>query len=383
MRVAPWVLACCVALPLAGARAQGFMAVDELEFGSEVDFGQAGRRSGRRAASEVSFEAELGLVLRLPAGFAVQAVLDARPAGREEADGGLRGLRAQAAWLDQLFLRWDGGPVRLFAGKIHPRFGLGWYRAPGLSGDELADVYELDEKIGAGVRLALLGGPQPAGQHSLQLEVFHADRSALSGSLVSRRWALDGPDGRTRYLSRNRRATGGPDNTAGFRNMVLSLEGEDVRLAGGSLFYTLGHARRLPGDDTRAEGLGATERGYVAGAGWAFPLGGVTVTPMGEWLRQADADGLRGLRRQVVTLGVEAKRGRAGLSYVHAWLAERGTGRGNARLHTVSGFYELPWGRGLTASLGWSHLRDGDDSSDGFGAQIAFSFPQPEPGDGW
>jgi hypothetical protein len=104
---------------------------------------------------------------------------------------------------------------------------------------------------------------------------------------------------------------------------------------------------------------------------------------MGEWLRQADADGLRGLRRQVVTLGVEAKRGRAGLSYVHAWLAERGTGRGNARLHTVSGFYELPWGRGLTASLGWSHLRDGDDSSDGFGAQIAFSFPQPEPEDGW
>ena len=71
------------------------------------------------------------------------------------------------------------------------------------------------------------------------------------------------------------------------------------------------------------------------------------------------------------------------LRYVHAWLAERGTGRGNARLHTVSGFYELPWGRGLTASLGWSHLRDGDDSSDGFGAQIAFSFPQPEPEEGW
>ncbi|EFH12437.1 hypothetical protein ACFFMP_15045 [Pseudoroseomonas cervicalis] len=347
---------------------------------TELDVDRNGRRGGRRAYTDLYNKTELEVTLTLPRGFAIEGSVKSEPAPRE-ADGSDRAFRGQAAWVETLLLSWTEGPLRLFAGKLHPRFGFAWDRAPGLYGTDFAEGYELSEKIGFGASLSLsdlAGLDEDWGRHSLQLEMFQADRTALSSSLFSYRHAVLDASGRTRYSARNRRAYGGADNTRGYQNAVLSLEGSGIALPLGSLDYTLGLSSRRAGLDSAAAGTAATERGSVAGLAWTIPLPlEMSATPLVEWLRQRDADGIGGLRRDVLTAGLSLQRGPVTLAYAYEWLKERGPAPQQAAQNTASVTYDLgelaAWLKGFDATLGWRRLREEGQSANDYGAQLHYS----------
>jgi hypothetical protein len=343
---------------------------------TEFNLNLNGRRDDRRGYSDLYTKTELGLYLTLPGGFALNSVFKLEPADRP-VDGSDRVFHSEAAWVDQLYLSWAQGPLQLFAGKIHPRFGLAWDEAPGLYGDDFAEGYELSEKIGGGANLSLsdlAGVTERIGQHSLQVEFFQADRSSLSSSLFARRWSYEDRQGRQRYTARHRRAAGELDNTEGVGNWVVSLAGREVPLPLGELTYTLGYSARHARFAGLEAGSGGTERGLVAGLAWELKLPWqVTATPLAEWMQQRNADGLRGLRRQVLTAAIELERGPVNLAYVYNALRERGDDPAKAVMHSASAGYELPWVEGLVLSVGWRRLREEGQAANDYGTRLGYA----------
>ncbi|MCQ4159289.1 hypothetical protein NON00_05045 [Roseomonas sp. GC11] len=372
-------------LPLAPARAEDEVRLQAGEFAlageltTELDLDRHGRRGGRAAYSDLYNKTELGLALSLPQGATLRGVFKSEPAGRE-ADGSNRAFYGQSAWVDQLTLNWSHGPLELFAGKLHPRFGFAWDKAPGLYGTDFAEGYELSEKIGFGANLSLsdlAGLDSEFGAHSLQFEMFQADRTGLSSSLLARRHAVLDAEGRLRYTARNRRAYGGADNTRGYQNAVLSLEGKGVSLPLGTLDYTLGYSSRRAGLDSVEAGTAATERGSVAGLAWEVGLPmNITLTPLVEWLRQRDADGIAGLRRDVLTAGVEFGLNPVRLAYTYAWLKEAGVAPNQAAQNAASATYDLghavSWLDGFEWTVGWRRLREDGTAANDYGTQLKY-----------
>ncbi|BBK32688.1 hypothetical protein EDC65_5195 [Stella humosa] len=347
-------------------------------FKTEFNLDRIGRRGDRRAYWDFTNKSELALDLSLPAGFSVHGVFKLEPADREP-DGSDGFLRAHAAWVDQFYLNWSRGPVTVFAGKIQPRFGFAWDRAPGLYGDDFAEGYELSEKIGAGIRLGLsdLFGTTEIGDHSLQAELFRADRTPLSASLGARRYAVPSTPGR--YAARNRRAYGGADNTAGFGNYVLSLAGEAVPLGPGKLDYNLAYSSRRAGEDSIAAATAATERGHVAGVAWAADLPhGITATPLAEWVRLDNADGVDRRRRDVATAGLAVAWAPITLAYTYQWQRDRGDSPARATQHAASASYDLEaaseWLAGFTWTVGWRRLREEGRAANDLGMQLAYGY---------
>lgn len=352
----------------------------------EFNVDRIGGRDGVGRYTDLYNKSELGLTLSMPANLTVEGVFKLEPADRP-ADGKDRHFDHHAAWIDQLYLQWALGPVAAFAGKIHPRFGLAWDVAPGLYGPDFGEGYELTEKLGAGLKLSLsaLAGREDIGEHSLQLEVFRADRGALSSSAFTRRFAstdvdpLSG-DEITRYTSRNRYAYGGPDNTRGYRNYVLSLAGEDVPVGSATLQYTLGYASRRAGADARAEDRAATEHGYVAGGALAVPLADdLSFTPMLELVKLDDADGFKGFERDVATVGGELARGPVSVAYTYSRQKDRDDAASSvARQHAASVSYDLSevagWLEGSAVTAGWRRLRESGEAANDFGLQFSYAY---------
>ncbi len=83
-------------------------------------------------------------------------------------------------FVETLGLAYQFGAVTLFGGKFNPTFGIAWDVAPGIYGADLADDYELTERIGGGGAVTLGGGD--FGRHTLTGQVFFLDTSVLSQS---------------------------------------------------------------------------------------------------------------------------------------------------------------------------------------------------------
>ena len=85
--------------------------------------------------------------------------------------------------VNQLYMSVHLGPVTVYGGKIHPRFGFAWDIAPGLYGTDFAEDYELVEQLGVGAVWRL---PVDYGRHDLSAEWFRSDTSVLTRSLFTR-----------------------------------------------------------------------------------------------------------------------------------------------------------------------------------------------------
>ena len=356
-------------------------------FDTEFNFEHFGRRGSIPSWNSIANETEFGLYLNLPRGFAVNAVFRYEGAERE-ADGSNRAFYASTAFVDRLYISWTEGPLQIFGGKIHPRFGFAWDRAPGLYGPDFAEGYELVEKLGAGVQLTwsdLIGRTAEIGTHTLQVEFFQADNTGLSSSIGARRypWTQTFTDpatgesfSRTSYRATNRRWLGGPDNTEGFGNYVVSLGGTGVPLGFANLDYTLGAmSRSTNASDT--PGSGQTERGYVAGVALEIELPQrLTLTPLVEVLRLNDAQGIAGVTRDTLTAGFELARRPFAASYAYQAEREHGAASSWAAAHTATLSYDLAdlagWLDGFTVNLGWRNLRQGGVSANDYGAQITY-----------
>lgn len=113
-------------------------------------------------------------------------------------------------YLEELYLLFQSGDLGLRAGKFNPPFDIGNDLTPGLYGDRFASVYELTEKIGAGLDYALQALD---GTHVASAAVFMADTTPLSDSLITSRGRL-------------RRGDGGVSNTGAPESLALALAGE-------------------------------------------------------------------------------------------------------------------------------------------------------------
>ncbi len=401
----PLLAAVLAALPGLASAQVGTRLVDPLEppapppgssgftfggaFDAEIDLDRNGRAGGIPGYRDLYTKMELGLYVGLPHGFTINLVGKFEPADRDP-DGSNLYFSNQAGWIDQLYLNWNRGPLDLFAGKIHPRFGFAWDIAPGLYGTNVAEQYELTEKIGAGAQLSLSGlfGIAGAiGEHNLRAEFFQADRTGLSGSVLAARWLDPNASalaGYNIYRWRNRLAFAGADNTQGYGNFVVSLAGERVPMPIGALQYNAGYSQRRAGTDSIDAATAATEHAYVAGAVWEFPLPWrITAAPIVEYVRLDNANGVADQRQEYLTAGFALTRKPWTLAYVFASRRDSDQANGADSLATqnmasltldVSHFVNLGFLNGLEFTIGWRNLREGGVSANDYGAQLAWGY---------
>ncbi|MBR0655857.1 hypothetical protein [Plastoroseomonas arctica] len=301
-----------------------------------------GRRQTATSATD------LGINLAFPEGFTLAALFRAEPVPQTSAS---QGLPAHAAWVETLVLRWDIGTWTFFGGKIHPRFGVAWQRAPGLYGADLAAEYELREKLGFGVQLDIreLTALNPDfGIHILQFEVFRADTSLLTAGVGHPRWTS--PEGRLRW--RNGRDLGGADNTPGMGGFALSLTGSDIEIPGAegsTLGYAFSYTRREPGQDANAAERARREDGRLAFLRGHFELPlNLVLEGMGEIARLDATEGFAGRRTLSTTGAITLRRGALAFSYVQAARSTRELGRpDNIRQRSVNATLDIGAATGI------------------------------------
>jgi len=211
-------------------------------------------------------------------------------------------FRAEGLRVSELYATVYLDPVRIYGGKIHPRFGKAWDVTPGLYGTDFAEDYELEEKLGLGIAYDLRS--PTFGRHSLTFETFIEDTSFLSNSVFSRPRITDSDVIRPKHL---RRRDGGVGNTGQlFDNFTVTLDGSKIpELRGFS--YNLGFERR------RGSKVGGepTEHGFVAGFEWEILLTSrITMTPQVEFAYQRNPGGVAGNTKwMTASLGFELGRG--------------------------------------------------------------------------
>lgn len=112
-------------------------------------------------------------------------------------------------YVDQLYAQYDIGDLSVFAGKIHPVFGRAWDVTPGLRGTDVAEGYELTERLGGGASFSFDAAEV---KNTLVASAFTADRTVLGDSL---------------FFSRGRKtlADGGAGNTGSISSIALALDG--------------------------------------------------------------------------------------------------------------------------------------------------------------
>ncbi|MDO9709777.1 hypothetical protein [Paracraurococcus lichenis] len=372
---------------------------DDIVFGGEVqttlELDVNGKRRETRANGNLFTESLAAAYLLLPYGFAVNGVLrleqtDKVPDGRGSV------FREQTLWADELYLTWSRGVLDLFGGKIHPRFGSAWDRGPGLFGTDFGREYELTEKIGVGARLwasDLLGLTRTIGSHNLQVEVFEADRTALSWGALSGRWAqqrtsVDPETGetvsRTVYRWQNRRGTGGPDNTDFAGGTVVSMAGYGIPMPRGLAGYTASYAARKAGQDAVEAGRAGTEQSWTLGGFWTIPLPQrLEAAPFAEFVHADQAGGYRNRTTEYLTAGFDLRRTPWTISYAYLsnWNDDRAEGlRGTRVQQTASLTYDLyfvaplPILRSASVTVGWRRLREAGEAANDFGGLLGWAW---------
>lgn len=355
-------------------------------------FEQSTGPGGQPATGRFINTATLAARTVLPDGFSLYILARFEPIPVLEGERGA--LPSHAAWLDNFHLRWERGPLFLFAGKIHPRFSQAWSRAPGYYGADFAGEYELRDKIGFGGRLILdriFGFDESLGRLNLQAEAFQTDR-LLSASVFHPRWlqtvtTTDPATGEasTRILRRwqNSLALGGADNAEGLPGFVASLAASRIALGEARFGYMIGLSFRRPGQDTTQAGLGRTERGIAAGAYGRIPLPfGIAIAPLIEVVRQDQASGYAGRRAEWLTAGITVERGALSASHVVMLRREQdeaAASRAFARQHAANVTLALGRATGLAAlepfaaTLDWRHLAQGGTRERALAAGVVYS----------
>ena len=175
---------------------------------------------------------EPAIGLDLGAGVSVFAGLVFEPVQGPPVAVGDRTFDDQGLFVEALTLTYENGPFAIFGGKFGPNFALAWDAAPGVFGTDLAEEYEITERIGVGGTATAEAGA--LGAHSLSLSTFFLDTSGLAESALTRR-------------KKTRQADGGPGNTGGFDSIAAGLDGDTLSLGAGPSLSRIGRPPRTRG----------------------------------------------------------------------------------------------------------------------------------------
>ena len=215
-------------------------------------------------------------------------------------------FNAQGLYLSQLYATYSIGPVTAYAGKLHPRFSVGYDLVPGIY-DTFANDYEQKERIGVGALVAVAPG---WGRHVLSAEAYYRDDTVLSRALFSN---ASPDDPATLRPGRLRRNQGGAGNTGRPDSFDVALDGS--RIPGlERLRYHLGASRQA----TAQEGERA-ETGLTAALSYEAKLTPrVGMTPFVEYARFTNYGGTPGETRDYVVAAVTFDYRKYALSFVAA-----------------------------------------------------------------
>ncbi len=255
-------------------------------------------------------------------------------------------------------------PLHVYAGKIHPRFGIGWYATPGLYGTNFDTDYELFDKLGGGVRLDIPW----LGRHRFTAEVFQTDTSFLAKSLIPG----------TRRVGLLNLEDGGAGNTGTFESYALALSGQEIPALNG-FSYQIGMAKQKASPiDIR------DEYSWSIGGLWQFPLwGNVSLEPMAEYV-SVSGQGGGDVNVDYLTLGATLRIGAAWSIGVHTTqryvrdftndLYRTDSLAGVAIAYELSDLKEkLPLLDGFTAIVGYSQVYAFGTNSQTIGVQLKYT----------
>ena len=277
---------------------------------------------------------------------------------RFRAQSSTTAFNSEGLYLSQLYGTYSLGPVTAYAGKIHPRFSVGYEQVPGIY-DTFANDYEQKERVGFGLLVNLA----PAwGRHVLSGETYFLDTSVLSRSLFSTPNRFDQSALRP---TRFRKSQGGPSNTGGFDSYDIALDGS--RIPGlQELRYHLGFTQEgvsQPGEHT--------ETGYTAAVSYEFRLTRrIFATPFVEYAHFNNFAGVANETRDYAIAAVEIDYRKWALSFVAAprrmrSVTEDGPNtRWDNQVSATLGYTILPR---LTANVGYIRTRDAGQVTNSLG----------------
>ncbi len=240
-----------------------------IEYSGSIEFNAGWLHSGDPEIGDswvVGPSIDTGFTLRPGHGFSLvgkivsEPVLDPEP-GKNQV------FSEAGSYLDVLQVQYDLDNLSIWGGKIHPAFGRAWDVAPGLHGTDIAENYELAERLGGGAGFSF----EAAGlTNRLEASVFTLDRTIFGESLFTNR-------GRTTLED------GGAGNTAGVSSFAVALSGcmgaeIDACYDDGSFGYQVAGRYQKGGVDTVGD-----ELGLVGSVNKAFSLGDeATLRLLGE-----------------------------------------------------------------------------------------------------
>ncbi len=269
-------------------------------------------------------------------------------------------FNSEGLYLSQLYGTYTLGPVTAYAGKIHPRFSVGYDQVPGIY-DTFANDYEQKERIGIGALVNVL----PAfGRHTLSAETYYLDNSVLSRSLFS---SPSPDDPATLRPGRLRTRFGGAGNTGRPDSFDVALDGS--RIPGlEELRYHLGVSRQaVNGEGERAE------VGVTAALSYTFRLSPrVFVTPFVEYAHFDNFGGTAKETRDYVIAAAEFTYRKYALSFAAAPRRVAAAGderRWDLQYSTTLKYTIMPR---LTVSAGYIRTRDAGAVENTFGTAVNY-----------
>lgn len=201
---------------------------------------------------------EAAVAWHLFPGFSVQSLFVVEPVVDPDDD---RFFEDHGLYAEEFYAQYERGPLRLFGGKFNAAFGKAWDEAPGIYGTDLAEDYELVERLGFGAEISQEG--TPLGSLGLTAALFQADTSGLSNSAFTNRGETDCDDG-------------GPSNTCSLESFSLVLDGSDIPGLPG-IGFQLGYTHQGAGEDDPED-----QNGYAATLTGEHTLNGVGVAWIAE-----------------------------------------------------------------------------------------------------
>lgn len=186
--------------------------------------------------------------------FVFEPVLDPEP-------GEDRFFEDHGLYAEELYAKLTFDPFELYAGKFNPAFGKAWDDTPGVYGTDLAEDYELSERIGAGFSLSR--EKTPLGDLTFKAAAFTADDTLLSQSVITNR-------------GRTRREDGGLSNTGDLDSFAFSIESEEIPGFAG-LSFNIGYVHQAAGIDDLDD-----QNGFVLGLQLERTYNNVKIEAIGE-----------------------------------------------------------------------------------------------------
>jgi hypothetical protein len=186
-----------------------------------------------------------------------------------------RQFHSEGAFIEELNLKWERGPLVVYGGKFDPGFGLAGNDAPGLYGADFAGDYQIREAIGGGASYAI--DAKALGTMAVGGAAFFLDNTILSNSYFSK--ARFGQSTASRYRAM-RGWYGGVGNTYTPNSYTLVLDGYRIPSLPG-LKYQIGWDDLHHGQDGSRD-----QDTLVVGAEYTVRLArGISFFPIAEYAR--------------------------------------------------------------------------------------------------